>query len=367
MSGRQTAGAVRAMATAASASPAASPAAASPGHAPSRRSPRPRSRARPRRLPAACAGRAEPCPRRGPPALRRGLPGPSRLERLAVRDRAFARLLVTTSLRRLGQIDRAVLPLMRYRPKSHSVTNMLRLGAAQLLFLSTPAHAAVAETVRLAQASHAREVPLLNAVLRRVSSEGKSLLEGQEPARLNTPRWLLESWTAAYGEATALAIAERTRPSPRSTSGQARSGTLGHRAGGRAPRHRHAPPPCGRPDRGPSRLRGRCVVGPGCRRRPSGPPHGPAPAAAASSTSALPRRQDRPALRGRSNVTAVERSPRRAEFLAGNLARLNLRAEIVVADANEWQPPEPFDPVLLDAPCTATGTIRRHPDIPWAK
>ena len=69
----------------------------------------------------------------------------------------------------------------------------------------------------------------------------------------------------------------------------------------------------------------------------------------------------------RADVTAVERSPRRAEFLAGNLARVGLKAEIVVADANEWQPEEPFDAVLLDAPCTATGTIRRHPDIPWAK
>jgi 16S rRNA (cytosine967-C5)-methyltransferase len=76
------------------------------------------------------------------------------LSRLAVRDRAFARLLVTTVLRRLGQLDKAVLPFLRYRPKSPSVVNMLRLGAAQILFLSTPAHAAVGETVRLAQRGH---------------------------------------------------------------------------------------------------------------------------------------------------------------------------------------------------------------------
>jgi 16S rRNA (cytosine967-C5)-methyltransferase len=69
------------------------------------------------------------------------------------------------------------------------------------------------------------------------------------------------------------------------------------------------------------------------------------------------------------DVTAVERSPRRAEFLAGNLARLGMKAEIVVADANEWgdRKGEPFDAVLLDAPCSATGTIRRNPDIPWLK
>ena len=73
-----------------------------------------------------------------------------------MRDRAFARLLVTTVLRRLGQIDHTALPLLRYRPKELTVTNLLRLGAAQLLFLSTPPHAAVAETVRLPPASAAR-------------------------------------------------------------------------------------------------------------------------------------------------------------------------------------------------------------------
>ena len=66
-------------------------------------------------------------------------------------------------------------------------------------------------------------------------------------------------------------------------------------------------------------------------------------------------------------VTALERSPRRAEFLVRNLGRLTLDAEIVVADALEWRPPRRIDAVLLDAPCTATGTIRRHPDVPWAK
>ncbi len=65
-------------------------------------------------------------------------------------------------------------------------------------------------------------------------------------------------------------------------------------------------------------------------------------------------------------VTAVDRSASRLERLKQNLARLNLAADTVIADVTEWQS-EPFDAVLLDAPCSATGTIRRHPDIPWLK
>ena len=65
-------------------------------------------------------------------------------------------------------------------------------------------------------------------------------------------------------------------------------------------------------------------------------------------------------------VTAVDRSAPRLERLKQNLARLGLTADTVTADVTEWQS-EPFDAVLLDAPCSATGTIRRHPDIPWLK
>jgi 16S rRNA (cytosine967-C5)-methyltransferase len=66
-------------------------------------------------------------------------------------------------------------------------------------------------------------------------------------------------------------------------------------------------------------------------------------------------------------VTAVDTSKTRLALLGENLSRLGLRAEIVQADAAAWQPGETFDAVLLDAPCSSTGTIRRHPDIPYTK
>ena len=66
------------------------------------------------------------------------------------------------------------------------------------------------------------------------------------------------------------------------------------------------------------------------------------------------------------HVTAVDRSLPRLNRLRDNLARLGLQANVVRADATLWES-EPFDAILLDAPCLATGTIRRHPDIPWLK
>ena len=290
------------------------------------------------------------------------------LERLAPRDRAFARILVTTVLRRLGQIDDIVLPHLRFRPRSRTVLDMLRLGAAQLLFLGTPAHAAVAETVRLAMTAHAREAPLVNAVLRKVAVDGAALLASQDAARLNTPVWLLASWEAAYGTETAAAIATAhlvepaldlsVKAEPERWAGELGAellptGTLRRRRGGivevlpgfEAGAWWVQDAAAALPARLFRQLRGRRVLDLG--------------AAPGGKTAQL-------CVAGAA-VTAIERSPRRAQFLAGNLARLDLHAEIVVADANLWRPETPFDAVLLDAPCTATGTIRRHPDIPRLK
>src|SRR5262249_3971147 len=126
------------------------------------------------------------------------------------RDRAFVRLLLATTLRRLGEIDE-VLGLLIERPlegANAAGLQVLRLGAAQLLFLGTPPHAAVDTSVRLVESVRLPHLKgLANAVLRRVAAEGVAMLGDRDPARLNTPDWLWQSWTASYGEATTRAIA----------------------------------------------------------------------------------------------------------------------------------------------------------------
>ena len=290
---------------------------------------------------------------------------------LAARDRAFARLLVATVLRRLGQIDALIAHCLStpLPPRAAPVHDMLRLGIAQLLFLRTPAHAAVATTVDLAGArGFVSHKGLVNAVLRRLSLEGPGLAEQQDAARLDTPPWLWDSWSGAYGEATCRAIA----------IAHLKEAPLDVTVRGDAARW------CAALDA--------TVLPTGTLRRGSGGAIAALPGYAEGAwwvqdvAAALPARLF-PDLAGRraldlcaapggktaqlaaagARVTAIDRSQRRLDRLVANLRRLDLAVEAVVADAGAWQPAEKAPAVLLDAPCTATGAVRRHPDVPHLK
>lgn len=293
----------------------------------------------------------------------------AKLGSLDERDRGFVRLLVATVLRRLGQIDAALTACLD-RPLSggaRQVLPILRLGAAQILFLGTPAHAAVAETVALTSRRLAPWRGLVNAVLRRLAREGAALVAAQDELRLNTPDWLWNSWGAAYGEAQTRAIAAAHLAEPKLDL------TVKGDPADWAERLEAVLLPTGSLRRGlapvatlpgyhegawwvqdaaaalPARLlgdvRGKRVI----------------------DLCAAPGGKTAQLAAAGAKVIAVDRSESRLKRLQANLKRLKLTASCVTADATEWQPAEPADCVLLDAPCTATGTIRRHPDLPRHK
>jgi 16S rRNA (cytosine967-C5)-methyltransferase len=290
------------------------------------------------------------------------------LKSLSVRDRAFARVMLTTTLRRLGQIDAVVERFVATPPRSMAIRNLLRLGAAQLLFLDTPAHAAVAETVALCAHRQRSVTGFANAVLRRLARDGKACLAGQDAARINTPDWLWDSWRTAYGEAKARAIAQiHLADPPLDLTVRQDVDLWAQKLDARKIfDHSLRRPVGGAVDQLPGYDEGAWWVQDAAAALPvrlfgdvTGRRTVDLCAAPGGKTAQL-------CVRG-AKVAAIELSPKRAERLRGNLTRLNLDAEVVVADAREWRPPEPQAAVLLDAPCTATGTIRRHPDIAWHK
>jgi len=290
---------------------------------------------------------------------------------LSVRDRAFARLLVATVLRRLGQIDALIADCLNtpLAPRAAIVQDILRLGISQLMFLRTPPHAAVATSVDLAhQRGLLSHKGLVNAVLRRLSVEGAERVERQDAARLNTPDWLWHSWSGAYGDDMARAIATaHLKEAPldltvradeaawceKLQATQLPTGSLRRPAGGAVsslPGYAEGAwwiqdAAAALPVRLFNGIAGREVV----------------------DLCAAPGGKTAQLANAGAQVMAVDRSARRLDRLVANLSRLKLRVEAIAADALTWRPDHPVDAVLLDAPCTATGAIRRHPDVPHLK
>jgi 16S rRNA (cytosine967-C5)-methyltransferase len=294
-------------------------------------------------------------------------PGYGRLE---ARDRAFARLLVATTLRRLGQIDRLIGHCLE-RPlpaRAKSVTDILRLGLAQLLFIGTPAHAAVDTTVTLAARHGPRKLkPLVNAVMRRMARDGAGHLATQDAGRLNTPDWLWRSWSKAYGEETCRAIAEAHLSEPPlditvKENAEAWAAKLDARLLPTSTLRRDR----ARPSELPGFSDGAWWVQDAAASLPARL-LGDVRAKTVIDLCAAPGGKTAQLAAFGANVIALDRSAARLDRLKGNLARLGLEARLVAGDALTWRPDAPAEAILLDAPCTGTGTLRRHPDIARTK
>jgi len=287
------------------------------------------------------------------------------------RDRALVRALVATVLRRLGTL-RHLIGLLLERgppPQAPRVETALLIGAAQILFLDVPDHAAVDLAVRLVQADRhaAHYAGLVNAVLRRLAREGAERLGALDAPVLDTPSWLMARWIEHYGAPTAHAIAAANGREPALDLTVKSDATIwAARLEGRVlPTGSVRMLAHGTITALPGFTEGAWWVQDAAAALPVrlfGDPKG----LRVADLCAAPGGKAAQLAAAGAHVTAVDRAPARLERLRENLGRLSLAAEFVCADAAEWTA-APFDAVLVDAPCSSTGTIRRHPDVPWLK
>ncbi|MBT6122870.1 MAG: MFS transporter [Candidatus Puniceispirillum sp.] len=282
------------------------------------------------------------------------------------RDRRFVRLLATTCLRRRGQIEKIIAPMISRRPfgaQAHA-NLILLMGAVQLLILKTGAHAAVDSTVELMrQAGFERLCGMANAVMRRLTREGDARFETTAPID-NLPDWLLQSWNEHWGHDTTSKLADMAmNPPPLDISAKANPEALA------------------------SKLEGELIDNYTIRRAFDGDPSRLAGFAdgewwVQDAAAALPARllgdiagkdvidlcaapggKTAQLIAAGANVTAIDSGRKRVDRLRRNLGRLGMKATLKQADGRQFVPDLPVDAILLDAPCSATGTLRRRPDI----
>ena len=284
-------------------------------------------------------------------------------------DRGFARVMASAVLRELGRIDAGLSPLLS-RPldaTSPAIRALLRIGAIQLWRLETPAHAAVSETVEAAKDwPDARSGgSFLNAVLRRAADTDPGL--DAMPAPSVWPDWLADRFAADLGAdgAETLALHQLSEAplflSARSDPADVANATDGDML------------PTGSIRLGHSNVEALPGYDSGDWWVQDAAAALPAKLLGATKDDkiidlcAAPGGKTLQLATSGAHVTAVDRSKPRLERLRENLARTGLSADIIAANADEWRPDAPVSKLLLDAPCSALGTLRRHPEGAWIK
>lgn len=290
---------------------------------------------------------------------------------MEARERRFAHTIALATLRHKGSLEQHLKHLLdRPLPRSGRFAHLILLsGMAQIIFLQSPAHAVVNEHVgMLPEGSKFRGV--VNAILRKVDRQGATRLTRPDMARRDTPLWLWKRWAAHLGRSNANALAAAHRddtPTPLDLTVREDAAEWAERLGGellptgsvRLTSHAAVPEMPGYADGAwwvqdtaatlPVRLfgdlQGRSLL----------------------DACAAPGGKTAQAIALGAEVTAMDRSGRRLEVLQRNLDRLQMQATVVRADLRQFSHDAGFDAVLLDAPCSATGTIRRHPEIAWTR
>ncbi len=295
--------------------------------------------------------------------------GPQALQGLDGRDRALVRSIVLAALRHLGSLRLALAAMLEkgLPRKAQDLEWTLLIGAAQILYMDVPDHAAVDLAVRATrhQPRNAAFAGLVNAVLRNIARQREMWTNPADPFA-DTPQWLAARWRKAYGEDVAAAIVRAHRQEPTldltvkegADQKSLPDGTF--LSTGALRLSSHAPI-----EELPGYEDGQWWVQDAAAALPARLLHVKHGERVADLCAAPGGKTAQLAQTG-AHVVALDRSAERLKRLTANLARLNLSAEIRVGDALAFEA-EPFDAILLDAPCSATGTIRRHPDVAWTK
>lgn len=307
-------------------------------------------------------------------ALDGGLAGHPDWKRMEARDRGFARAIATAAIRRTGGLQAALDTLIE-RPlpeKALKARMILLCGAAERLVLDGAAHAAVDGWVSLManDASTRNYKNLANAVLRRVASgEARAVFEQSEPLQ-DLPGWLAARWSAGYGVPVAQAMAAaRSGPPPLDLTlkpgidSRALAESLGATV---LPNGTVRRADIGAVEGLPGFHEGDWWVQDAAASLPAQLLN-PQVGENIADLCAAPGGKTMQLAASGARVVAVEASGKRLKHVVANLERTGLSAELVQADAISWQPDTLLDGVLLDAPCSATGTLRRRPDTALAK
>lgn len=308
-------------------------------------------------------------------ALDQILENKSSFKTLSIPDRAFVRMLVTTAIRRLGQCDDIIRRATDRKdpPSPPSLQSLLRLGITQLVFMDVPDHAACDLSVDLAGVCGlSKQKGFVNAVMRRVAREGREWTTRQDTARLNIAPWLMEKWILDYSLKAAIDIAQAsqleapldiTLKQPDQIKAWAETLQATILPTGSLRRYQKGPV-----IDLPGFLDGMWWIQDASASLPvqlfgdlSGKHVVDLCAAPGGKTAQL-------AAAG-ARVDAVDRAAGRMRLLMDNMERLRLsdRVQTHISDAALWQPRAQVDAVLADVPCSATGTLRRHPDVGWLK